>query len=172
MDKEKKVRMPKFTLADAKEMAKKHGRLAEFNQLRRDGWFSPGAIMFAMGLPVVYDGVEYWPGKGKANWQDLIETSKQYATGKGMQSGFRWLEDAFNECFEEHESLVESGKMSSFGGPTGSLHNREVLMGKILAELGNGVGGQHVLNEKELQELKKGLQNVIQRSQMSNGLKI
>ena len=172
MDKEKKVRIPKFTLADAKEMAKKHGRLAEFNQLRRDGWFSADAIMHAMGLPVVYDGVEYWPGKGKANWEDLIETSKQYATGKGMQSGFRWLEDAFNEFFEWHEEQVERGKLPSFGGTTGSKHNREVLAGKIAQELGNGIGGQHVLNDKELQELKKGLDTVIQRNEMSNGLRI
>ena len=160
-----------MTVAQAREQARKYGKLTEFNRLYREG-FNADCALFNLDVPIILDGVEYGAGYGQVDWEDLVRFGKEFATGKGMHSGFRWLEDGFNEYFERHEKLVEQGKVPSFGGATGSRHNREVLAQKIVNELGNGVDGQHVLTEKQIKELKEGLKEVIERNEVNNVLKM
>jgi hypothetical protein len=56
------------------------------------------------------------------------------------------------------------------GGQPGSQHNRKVLAEKIALELGNGVGGRHVLDDTQLAKLKESLSSIVQGQ--SNGLKV
>lgn len=94
-------------------------------------------------------------------WAEVLDYARQHATGQGSRTGFRWLEDAFNEYFQAHEDAVEKGVCSSFGGQSFSTHNREVLAGKICLELGHHVGGQHVINDSQERRLKSSLSQII-----------
>ena len=42
-------------------------------------------------------------------WAEVLDYALQHATGQGSRTGFRWLEDAFNEYFQAHEEAVENG---------------------------------------------------------------
>lgn len=166
-----RVKTPHMTVAQAREQARKYGQLTEFNRMYREH-YDAETILFYLDVPMLLDGIEYRSGYGETDREDLLEIAKEYATGRGMRSGYRWLQDGFNEYFEKHEELVEKGKAASFGGATGSKFNREVLAGQIALELGNGVGGRHLLDGKELTKLKAGLAEVISSADLNNGLKL
>lgn len=166
-----------MTLQEAEEAARKAGRIEEFQEMVEEGWSDPIAIMATMDLPFTIGGQEFRAGAGPIDpygtgegWKNLLDIAKQFATGKGLESGPRWLEDAFEEYFQDHEEAVEEGDEVSFGGQTFSEHNRKVLAEKIANELGNGVGGHHVLTEKQLEKLKDFLQEVAENPRMENGL--
>ena len=72
-------------------------------------------------------------------WAEVLDYALQHATGQGSRTGFRWLQDAFNEYFQAHEEAVENGTCASFGGQSFSQHNRDVLAEKICLELGHHV---------------------------------
>lgn len=93
----------------------------------------------------------------KEKWGELLDYAKQHATGEGFHRGYRWLQDSFNEY------LTMSNEVPgySMGGAPGSEHNRKVLAGRILLELGNYVGGQHVINEKQENTLKVALADIV-----------
>ena len=89
-------------------------------------------------------------------WGELLDYALQHATGEGFRRGYRWLEDAFNEYLDLSDEIPGYG----MGGQHGSMHNRQVLAGRILQELGNGVGGRHILDEEEIYKLKDSLENI------------
>ena len=102
-------------------------------------------------------------------WAELLDYAQQHATGQGSRTGFRWLEDSFNEYFQAHEDAVEKGTCASFGGQSYSQHNREVLAEKICLELGQHVGGQHLINENQEKNLKESLDKIVNSPQRSWG---
>ena len=54
-------------------------------------------------------------------WEELVGFAQQHATGKGLQTSIRWLEDSFNEYLGMSEKVPGYG----MGGQPGSMHNRE-----------------------------------------------
>lgn len=104
----------------------------------------------------------------KDKWCELLDYAKQNATGEGFHRGCRWLQDAFNEYMDMSDSIPGYG----MGGQSGSNHNREVLAGRILLELGNHIGGQHVINEKQEEQLKETLKYIVDNPTRGRGLGI
>ena len=104
-------------------------------------------------------------------WAEVLDYALQHATGQGSRTGFRGLEDAFNEYFQAHEEAVENGTCASFGGQSFSQHNRDVLAEKICLELGHHVGGQHLIDEDQEDRLKASLKEITETSQRSRGIR-
>ena len=100
-------------------------------------------------------------------WGELLDYSRQHATGEGMHTGFRWVQDAFNEYITMSDEVPGYG----MGGQPGSMHNREVLAGSICLELGNHVGGRHLISEGQEQKLKATLAEIVKNQEVSKGLK-
>lgn len=89
-------------------------------------------------------------------WAELISYAQEHSTGKGLHTGYRWLQDSFNEYMELSDKVPGYG----MGGQPGSMHNREVLAEKILLKLGNHIGGDHVLTEMQELRLKESLNRI------------
>lgn len=104
-------------------------------------------------------------------WAEVLDYALQHATGQGSRTGFRWLQDAFNEYFQAHEEAVENGTCVSFGGQSFGQHNREVMAEKICLELGHHVGGQHLIDEDQEARLKASLKEITESSQRSRGFR-
>ena len=116
-------------------------------------------------------------------WAEVLDYALQHATGQGSRTGFRWLQDAFNEYFQAHEEAVENGTCVSFGGQSFGQHNREVMgqsfgqhnrevmAEKICLELGHHVGGQHLIDEDQEDRLKASLKEITESSQRSRGFR-
>lgn len=68
-------------------------------------------------------------------WAEILQFAREHATGEGMHKGYRWLQDAFEEYFNDHEERVEKGTMWSFGGQSFSDHNRTVFAAQIARAL-------------------------------------
>jgi len=93
-------------------------------------------------------------------WDEILDYAKQHATGKGSHKGFRWLQDAYEEYFNDHEERVEKGTMPSFGGASFSDHNRTVFAVQIARSLRyneNGYEGPR-LNNEQFEKLTDTLQ--------------
>lgn len=101
-------------------------------------------------------------------WAELLDYAKQHATGEGLHRGYNWLRDAFNEYLNMSDSTPGYG----MGGQPGSQFNREVLAGKILLELGQHVGGQHLINESQEAKLRQTLTEIVADQGRTNGLKL
>ncbi|MBQ9677146.1 MAG: hypothetical protein IJV44_03315 [Prevotella sp.] len=93
----------------------------------------------------------------KEIWSELLDYAKQHATDHGWNSGIKWLQQAFNEYLSMSDEVPGYG----MGGAPGSKHNREVLAGRIVLELGNGVGGRHLLTDRQVAQLKESLDWVV-----------
>ena len=104
-------------------------------------------------------------------WAEVLDYAQQHATGQGSRTGFKWLEDSFNEYFQEHEESVEKGICPSFGGQSFGQHNREVMAGKICLELGHHIGGKGVISDSQEQQLKETLQKIIENLQRNHSYK-
>ena len=104
-------------------------------------------------------------------WAEVLDYALQHATGQGSRTGFRWLEDSFNEYFQAHEDAVEKGTCASFGGQSFGKHNREVMAEKICLELGHHVGGQHLIDENQEARLKASLKKITESPQRSRGFR-
>ncbi len=102
----------------------------------------------------------------KEKWGELLQYAKEHATGEGFRRGYAWLKDAFNEYVTMSDEVPGYG----MGGQPGSMHNREVLAERILLELGNHIGGQHLIDENQESKLKATLAEVV-RDQNTNQLK-
>lgn len=175
-----------MTLNEAREQAKKYGKLEEFDEMARNGWDEPIAMLANLNLPFIINGQEYRAGHGpsyesseemelvdfggdkamKEKWTELVSIAKQHATGKGSQTGIKWLEDSFNEFLSISDKVPGWGQ----GGQTGSQFNREVLAGKIIQHF-DGVGSGHELSDKQLSHLKDSLDSIA-NEKIQNGLKI
>lgn len=105
----------------------------------------------------------------KEKWSELLVFAKQHATGEGFHRGYAWLKDAFNEYLQ----LTDEVPGYSMGGQPGSEHNRKVLAGRILLELGNHVGGLHLIDEDQEIKLKTSLDEIVNdRNRQMRGLKL
>ena len=104
-------------------------------------------------------------------WAEVLDYALQHATGQGFRTGFRWLEDAFNEYFQEHEEAVENDTCTSFGGQSFGQHNREVMAEKICLELGDHFGGQHLIDEDQEKRLKESLGKIVESPRRSRGFR-
>ena len=101
-------------------------------------------------------------------WQEVLRYATEHATNSGLHKGEKWLEDSFNEYIDMTKDTVYSG-----GGQPGSIHNRAVLAQKILLELGHHIGGAHLLDDGQLERLKKSLDVIVHIEQSNQrGLKI
>lgn len=100
-------------------------------------------------------------------WAEILDYAQQHATGQGSRTGFRWLEDAFNEYFQAHEEAVEKGTCASFGGQSFSQHNKDVLAEKICLTLGQHVGGRHLIDEEQEKRLKESLVKIVESPRCS-----
>lgn len=103
----------------------------------------------------------------KEKWGELLQYAKEHATGEGFHRGYRWLQDSFNEYLDMSEEVPGYG----MGGQPGSMHNREVLAGKIVLALGPFIGGAHVLDDEQLAKLKDSLDYIVKNEHLSNQLK-
>lgn len=101
-------------------------------------------------------------------WAELLDFAKQHATGEGFHRGYTWLRDAFNEYLDMSDNTPGYG----MGGQPGSQHNREVLAEKICLELGNHVGGHHVIDESQEAKLRQTLNEIVADQSRVNGLKL
>ena len=83
-------------------------------------------------------------------WGELLFHAKEYALTNDGDTEIILLKDA-----------VIMYLLFGMSGQPGSRHNRKILIQRILLELGNGVGGQHVLNNQQLTKLKVSLNQII-----------
>ena len=84
-------------------------------------------------------------------WAEILQYAHEHATGEGMHKGYRWLQDAFEDYFEDHEQRVEKGTMPSFGGASFSDHNRTVFAAQIARSLRyneNGYEGPRLTDDQ------------------------
>jgi hypothetical protein len=93
----------------------------------------------------------------REKWGELLQYAKEHATGEGFHRGYRWLKDAFNEYLDMSDNIPGYG----MGGQPGSEHNRRVLAERVLLELGEHVGGRHLIDEKQESKLKNSLNEVV-----------
>ncbi len=93
----------------------------------------------------------------KEKWGELLQYAKEHATGEGFHRGYAWLRDSFNEYLAMSDEVPGYG----MGGQPGSKHNREVLAGRICLELGNHVGGQHLIDENQEAKLRQTLNDIV-----------
>lgn len=105
-----------------------------------------------------------------AKWEEVLDYARQHATGKGLHTGYRWLEDAFNEYFDLHEKMAEEGLGISFGGSSFSQHNKEVAAEKVCLELGQHIGGRGAIDENQEQKLRASLKDITQAPQQGRGI--
>lgn len=101
-------------------------------------------------------------------WEELVGFAQQHATGKGLKTGIKWLEDSFNEYLKMSDEAPGYG----MGGQPGSQHNRQVLAGTIILALGPYVGGRHVLDDAQLAKLKESLKDIVDNPTLGRGLKL
>lgn len=99
-------------------------------------------------------------------WEEVLAYATEHATGKGMHTGYCWLEESFNEYL----SMSDEIPGFSMGGQPGSMHNREVLAEKICLELGDHFGSRHLLNENQEAKLKKTLGEIVNEPSQHRGL--
>ena len=84
-------------------------------------------------------------------WAKILQYAREHATGEGSHKGYRWLQDAYEEYFNDHEERVEKGTMPSFGGAFFSDHNRTVFAAQIARSLRyneNGYEGARLTDEQ------------------------
>lgn len=98
-------------------------------------------------------------------WDEVLRYAREYATGNGLHKSEPWVRDAFNEYFALHEKEVEAGRVMSFGGLSGSTHNREVMAEKVYLELRDS------LDDGEAKRLRDTLRGIAQDPQQNRGLK-
>lgn len=99
-------------------------------------------------------------------WVEVLDYARQNATGEGLHRGFRWLQDSFNECFDMMEATPGWGG----GGQPNGRHNREVLAGKICLELGEHVGGRHLIDAAQEDRLRTTLKEIVDSPVQSHHL--
>ena len=90
-------------------------------------------------------------------WAELLDYAKQHATGEGFHRGSNWLRDSFNEYLDLSDATPDYG----MGGQPGSMHNREVLAERVCLELGNHVGGRHLIDESQEAKLRQTLNDIV-----------
>lgn len=103
----------------------------------------------------------------KEKFEELVSIAKQHVTGKGLQTGIKWLEDSFNEYLDMTDKTPGYG----MGGQPGSMHNREVLAEKILLKLGHHIGGEGAINADQEARLKESLSSIVNEKNQ-NSLKL
>lgn len=98
-------------------------------------------------------------------WNEVVQYAREYATGKGLHKGEPWVRDAFNDYFRWHESEVEAGRAMSFGGQSGSTHNREVMAEMVHLQLRDS------LDDGEAKRLRDTLRGIALEQERGRGLR-
>lgn len=107
-------------------------------------------------------------------WAEILQYAREHATGKGLHKGYCWLQDAYEEYFNDHEERVEKGTMPSFGGVSFSDHNRTVFAAQIARSLRyneNGYEGAR-LTDEQFEKLTDTLQYIKEHPQQRQELRI
>ncbi len=107
-------------------------------------------------------------------WAEILQYAREHATGEGMHKGYKWLQDAFEDYFEDHEQCVEKGTMPSFGGASFSDHNRTVFAAQIARSLRyneNGYEGAR-LTDEQFEKLTDTLLYIKENPKQSQRLKL
>lgn len=47
-------------------------------------------------------------------WAEILQYAREHATGEGMRKGYKWLQDACEEYFNDHEEHVEKRNCAIF----------------------------------------------------------
>lgn len=106
-------------------------------------------------------------------WAEILDYARQHATGEGPHKGYKWLQDAYEEYFNDHEERVERGTMPSFGGVSFSDHNRTVFAAQIARALRyneHGYEGPR-LTDEQFEKLTDTLQYIKEHPQ-NQGIKL
>ncbi len=98
-------------------------------------------------------------------WDEVLRYAREYATGNGLHKSEPWVRDAFNDYFTHHEEQVEAGRVMSFGGLSGSTHNREVMAEKVYLELRDS------LDDGEAKRLRDTLRGIALEQERGRGLR-
>lgn len=107
-------------------------------------------------------------------WAEILQYAREHATGKGLHKGYSWLQDAYEEYFNDHEERVEKGTMPSFGGVSFSDHNRTVFAAQIARSLRyneNGYEGAR-LTDEQFEKLTDTLRYIKEHPQQRQELRI
>jgi hypothetical protein len=104
----------------------------------------------------------------KEKWGELLQYAKEHATGEGFHRGYRWLQDAFNEYLDMSDEVPGYG----MGGQPGSQHNRDVLAGRILLELGHHIGSRNLIDENQEAKLSATLKEIVNDQSNHRGLRV
>ena len=54
-------------------------------------------------------------------WAEILQYAREHATGEGSHKGYRWLQDAFEEYFNDHAEYFDEGKFERLRRITGYL---------------------------------------------------
>ncbi len=100
-------------------------------------------------------------------WERLLNAARKTAEGDRFFRDGLLLRDRFNNYLSLSEKVPGYG----MGGQPGSEFNREVLAAKIAHELGNGFGGRHLLDEKQLEILREKLAVIVCEESNKKGLR-
>lgn len=100
-------------------------------------------------------------------WESLLNAARKTAEGDRFFSDGLLLRERFNRYL----SLSDKVPGYAMGGQPGSEFNREVLAAKITHELGNGFGGRHLLDEKQLEILREKLAVIVCEESNKKGLR-
>lgn len=100
-------------------------------------------------------------------WESLLNAARKTAEGDRFFRDGLLLQDRFNKYISLSEKVPGYG----MGGQPGSEFNREVLAAKIAHELGNGFGGRHLLDEKQLEILREKLAVIVCEESNKKGLR-
>jgi hypothetical protein len=96
-------------------------------------------------------------------WAEILKYAREHATGDGMHKGYKWLQDAAEDYFQDHEERVEKGTTYSFGGASFSEHNRTVFFAQIARALRFNEGGYEGprLTSEQFDKLRGTLQYIV-----------
>lgn len=100
-------------------------------------------------------------------WESVLNAARKTAEGDRFFRDGLLLRDRFNRYLSLSEKVPGYG----MGGQPGSEYNREVLAAKIAHELGNGFGGRHLLDEKQLEILREKLAVIVCEESNKKGLR-
>ena len=45
-------------------------------------------------------------------WAEILQYAREHATGEGSHKGYRWLQDAFEEYFNDNRSVITTARCS------------------------------------------------------------
>lgn len=96
-------------------------------------------------------------------WAEVLQYAWEHAICEGPHKDYKYLQNAFVACFNDHEERAEKGTTWSFGGVAFSNHNCIVFSNMISRALlfnESGYKGPR-LNDEQLKRLKGSLYSIV-----------